>query len=104
MSTYPNTTKSPKMSQGSFFSSMFHEEINENMNQAQLMNDVSFFPPKQRQVEYHHPGAKCGLGSVACFGSCIYEIKITHHQKTKKYFKGTLSLMIVSKTKTFFSA
>lgn len=59
---------------------MFHEEINENMNQACLMNDVLFFPSKtQRQVEYHHPGARRGSGSVACFGSVVYEIRSTSH-------------------------
>lgn len=61
------------MSQGNSFSLIVHKEINENMNQASLMNDVLFFPSTaQTQVE-HHPGAQCGSGSVACFGPCFSE-------------------------------
>lgn len=50
------------MSQGVFFSFMFREEINENMNQACLMNDVLFVPSKTETSLIPPPRGKAWIG------------------------------------------
>lgn len=88
MSTYPSTNKFPKMSQGNSFSLIVHKEINENMNQASLMNDVLFFSLHSTDTSWTPPRGTVWIGFSGLFWSLLFW---KNHTLLKSQWKKNIS-------------